>query len=94
MSAEVGLPFSFLFDFFIIIIFNFYLFIDLFICVAVRVAESMQQEVTAKRGELDALQNKLVVKRPTWAGPIAYLFHLFLAPVSRICVLWSKLCFV
>ena len=28
--------------------------------VAVRVAESMQQEVTAKRGELDAVQNKLV----------------------------------
>ena len=92
MSAEVGLPFSFLFDF--LFIYLFYLFIDLFICVAVRVAESMQQEVTAKRGELDALQNKLVVKRPTWAGPAAYLFHLFLAPVSTICVLWSKLCFV
>lgn len=31
-----------------------------FVFAAVRVAESMQQEVTAKRGELDALQNKLV----------------------------------
>lgn len=28
---------------------------------AVRVAGAMQQEVTAKRGELDALQNKYVV---------------------------------
>lgn len=27
---------------------------------AVQVAESMQQEVTAKRGELDALQNRFV----------------------------------
>ena len=28
---------------------------------AVRVAGAMQEEVTAKRGELDALQNKLVL---------------------------------
>ena len=34
----------------------------LFVLKAVRVAGAMQEEVTAKRGELDAMQNKLVIR--------------------------------
>ena len=34
----------------------------LFVLKAVRVANAMQEEVTAKRGELDAMQNKLVIR--------------------------------